>query len=147
MPKCKINGKSITVERGTTIIQAAAELGFDIPHFCYHPGLSVPANCRMCLVEVKGARKLLPALRRYRSERAGYKLFRKHGFETVGEALASELETINRFRAGRGDLCTIERDGVEACGLVCADGVRVKALGRGFDLYSLTDIKRAFRVI
>ncbi|MBH24175.1 MAG: ferredoxin [Myxococcales bacterium] len=61
MPKCKINGKSITVERGTTIIQAAAELGFDIPHFCYHPGLSVPANCRMCLVEVKGARKLLPA--------------------------------------------------------------------------------------
>ncbi|MEO1270591.1 MAG: 2Fe-2S iron-sulfur cluster-binding protein [Myxococcota bacterium] len=61
MPKCKINGKPITVERGTTIIQAAAELGFDVPHFCYHPGLSVPANCRMCLVEVKGARKLLPA--------------------------------------------------------------------------------------
>ena len=108
------------------------------------------SDCFMFAVdafEAETARKLLPALRRYRSERAGYKLFRKHGFETVGEALASELETINRFRAGRGDLCTIERDGVEACGLVCADGVRVKALGRGFDLYSLTDIKRAFGVI
>lgn len=61
MPKCTINGQTIEVERGTTVIQAAAELGFDIPHFCYHPALSVPANCRMCLVEVERARKLLPA--------------------------------------------------------------------------------------
>ncbi len=49
------------MDRGTTVLQAAAELGFDIPHFCYHPALSIPANCRMCLVEVERARTLLPA--------------------------------------------------------------------------------------
>lgn len=61
MPTAKINGQKVEVDRGTTVLQAAAELGFDIPHFCYHPALSIPANCRMCLVEVERARKLLPA--------------------------------------------------------------------------------------
>ncbi len=53
MPKCTINGQAIEVDRGVTVIQAAAELGFDVPHFCYHPALSVPANCRMCLIEIE----------------------------------------------------------------------------------------------
>src|SRR5690625_6570438 len=61
MPTAIINGKEVTVPRGTPIIRAAAQLGIDIPHFCYHPALSVPGNCRMCLVEVEGARKLEPA--------------------------------------------------------------------------------------
>ena len=61
MPTCTINGQKIEVDRGTTVLQAAAELGFDVPHFCYHPALSIPANCRMCLVEIEKARKLLPA--------------------------------------------------------------------------------------
>lgn len=61
MPNVTINGKQITVPRGTPILRAAAMLGFNIPHFCYHPALSAPANCRMCLVEVEKARKLEPA--------------------------------------------------------------------------------------
>lgn len=61
MPNAIINGKEVTVPRGTPIIRAAAQLGINIPHFCYHPALSQPANCRMCLVEVEGARKLEPA--------------------------------------------------------------------------------------
>lgn len=61
MPTAIINGKEVTVPRGTPIIRAAAQLGINIPHFCYHPALSAPANCRMCLVEVEGARKLEPA--------------------------------------------------------------------------------------
>lgn len=61
MPTALINGKEVTVPRGTPIIRAAAQLGINIPHFCYHPALSPPANCRMCLVEVEGARKLEPA--------------------------------------------------------------------------------------
>lgn len=61
MPTATINGKEITVPRGTPIIRAAAQLGIDIPHFCYHPALSAPANCRMCLIEIEGARKLEPA--------------------------------------------------------------------------------------
>lgn len=54
MPKLTINGMEIEVERGTSILQAAEQLGIEIPRFCYHDKLSVPANCRMCLVEVEG---------------------------------------------------------------------------------------------
>ena len=60
MPKVTVNGTEIEVEKGATILQAAAMAGFEVPHFCYHPALSRPANCRMCLVEVAGAPKLLP---------------------------------------------------------------------------------------
>ncbi|HBR68187.1 MAG TPA: NADH dehydrogenase (quinone) subunit G, partial [Rhodospirillaceae bacterium] len=54
MPKLTINGMEIEVERGTSILQAAEQLGIEIPRFCYHDKLSVPANCRMCLVQVEG---------------------------------------------------------------------------------------------
>ncbi len=54
MPKLTINGMEIEVEPGTSILQAAEQLGVEIPRFCYHDKLSVPANCRMCLVEVEG---------------------------------------------------------------------------------------------
>ncbi len=61
MANVTINGREIAVPKGTPIIRAAAMLGFNIPHFCYHPALSAPANCRMCLVEVERARKLEPS--------------------------------------------------------------------------------------
>ncbi len=61
MPVVTIDGKQIEVEGGTTILKAAEKLGIEIPIFCYHDGLSVAANCRMCLVEVKGAPKPMPA--------------------------------------------------------------------------------------
>ncbi len=54
MPKLTIDGMKIEVEPGTSILQAAEQLGIEIPRFCYHDRLSVPANCRMCLVEVEG---------------------------------------------------------------------------------------------
>ena len=54
MPKLTINAQEIEVEPATSIIQAAEQLGVEIPRFCYHDKLSVPANCRMCLVEVEG---------------------------------------------------------------------------------------------
>ena len=54
MPKLTINGIEIEVEKGTSILQAAEQLGVEIPRFCYHDKLSVPANCRMCLVQVEG---------------------------------------------------------------------------------------------
>lgn len=53
MPKLKINNVEIEVEKGTSILQACEMLGHEVPRFCYHDKLSVPANCRMCLVEVK----------------------------------------------------------------------------------------------
>lgn len=52
MPIFTIDGKKIEAEEGKTIIEAAYANGMDIPHFCWHPELSVAGNCRMCLVEV-----------------------------------------------------------------------------------------------
>ncbi len=52
MPKLTINDTEIEVAPGTSILQAAEQIGIEIPRFCYHDKLSVPANCRMCLVEV-----------------------------------------------------------------------------------------------
>src|SRR5256885_4990027 len=52
MPTIKIDGREIPFEQGETIIKAAHKAGIDIPHYCWHPGLSVAANCRMCLVEI-----------------------------------------------------------------------------------------------
>ncbi|MGI9306963.1 MAG: NADH-quinone oxidoreductase subunit NuoG [Gammaproteobacteria bacterium] len=57
----EINGKKTRAKEGATIMQVAADLGLYIPHFCYHPKLSVAANCRMCLVEVEKSPKPLPA--------------------------------------------------------------------------------------
>ena len=58
---CRINGIELSVPKGTRIIEAAEQAGIGIAHYCYHPGLSAPAMCRMCLVEVEGAPKLQPA--------------------------------------------------------------------------------------
>jgi NADH-quinone oxidoreductase subunit G len=58
MPKCSIDGKQLEVAPGTTVIQAALQLGIHIPHFCWHPDLPVDGNCRMCLVEVEKMPKL-----------------------------------------------------------------------------------------
>lgn len=56
-----INDKPYQLEEGLSIIQACENVGIKIPRFCYLKGLSIPANCRMCLVEVQGFRKLIPA--------------------------------------------------------------------------------------
>ena len=58
---CTIDGHEVTVPKGARIIEAAEQLGIGIVHYCYHPALSAPAMCRMCLVEVEGAPKLQPA--------------------------------------------------------------------------------------
>jgi len=61
MPTLTIDGQEITVDPGTTILQAAEQIGIEIPTFCYHPGLTIVANCRMCLVETNKSPKPLPA--------------------------------------------------------------------------------------
>jgi NADH-quinone oxidoreductase subunit G len=59
MPSFKLDGREIPFEPGDTIIRAAWRQGVEIPHYCWHPGLSVAANCRMCLVEVKSDRPMI----------------------------------------------------------------------------------------
>jgi len=58
MPKTLIiDGQTIEVEDGTTVLQACEQAGAEIPRFCYHERLSIAGNCRMCLVEVEGSPK------------------------------------------------------------------------------------------
>lgn len=58
MPSLTIDGRQVSVPDGTTVIQAAEQLGIFIPRYCYHPGLSIAGNCRICLVEVEQIHKL-----------------------------------------------------------------------------------------
>ena len=57
MPTLTIDGKEITVEPGTTVLQACEEAGIEVPRFCYHDRLSIAGNCRMCLVEMERSPK------------------------------------------------------------------------------------------
>jgi NADH-quinone oxidoreductase subunit G len=52
MPKLTVNGKEITVPDGTNLIEAAREAGVEVPHYCYHPGLSIAGQCRLCMVDI-----------------------------------------------------------------------------------------------
>jgi NADH-quinone oxidoreductase subunit G len=56
-----IDDRTIEANRGETVLQAAMRHGIEIPHFCYHPRLSIAGSCRICLVKVEGVQKLLPA--------------------------------------------------------------------------------------
>ncbi len=54
MPKITLNGKEVEFPAGQTVMLAARGQGIDIPHYCWHPALSVVGSCRMCQVEVHG---------------------------------------------------------------------------------------------
>lgn len=57
MPKLTIDGVAVEVPPNTTILQAAEQIGVEIPRFCYHDRLSIAGNCRMCLVDVEKSPK------------------------------------------------------------------------------------------
>ncbi|MDA1007884.1 MAG: 2Fe-2S iron-sulfur cluster-binding protein [Planctomycetota bacterium] len=52
MAHLTLNGKPCTFEKGQSILQVALDHGIEVPHYCFHPSLSVPGNCRICLAEV-----------------------------------------------------------------------------------------------
>jgi NADH-quinone oxidoreductase subunit G len=53
-----IDGRQISVPKGTSVLQAAIEAGIQVPYYCYHPGLSIDASCRVCLVKIEKMPKL-----------------------------------------------------------------------------------------
>jgi NADH-quinone oxidoreductase subunit G len=61
MVSLTIEGRPVSVPAGTSILEAAKQAGVLVPHYCYHPGLPVAGLCRMCLVEVEKAPKLVPS--------------------------------------------------------------------------------------
>lgn len=58
MSTFKLDGREIPFEPGDSVMRAAWRQGIEIPHYCWHPGLSVAANCRMCLVHITSGRQL-----------------------------------------------------------------------------------------
>src|SRR5262245_27151038 len=56
-----LDGKPVTVAKGTNVLEAAKLVGNDISAFCYHPGLSIAACCRQCLVAIEKNPKLQPS--------------------------------------------------------------------------------------
>ncbi|HET6252348.1 MAG TPA: 2Fe-2S iron-sulfur cluster-binding protein [Tepidisphaeraceae bacterium] len=61
MPKITVDGKTIDAKDKQMILQACNDSGIPVPQYCYHPGMSIPASCRICLVEVEGVPKLVPS--------------------------------------------------------------------------------------
>ncbi len=61
MPKCLIDGREVEFKPGENLIEIARRAGVEIPYFCYHPALSVVAQCRMCAIEVEKMPKLQTA--------------------------------------------------------------------------------------
>jgi NADP-reducing hydrogenase subunit HndD len=56
-----INGIAVSIEQGQTVLEAAKKLNIKIPTLCYHKDLCIAGNCRVCVVEQVGAKKLIPA--------------------------------------------------------------------------------------
>ena len=87
-----IDGKVTQVPKGTNIIEAAKTIGVDIPHYCYHPHLSIAGNCRMCQISVKGQPKMTIACNTPAAE--GMEVATHHTSKDVADAQAATLEFI-----------------------------------------------------
>ncbi len=86
--KYKLNGVEREAPEGQLVIDAAKDAGVEIPHYCYHPALGNPGNCRMCIVEVTGAPK--PQVSCRTGVREGLEV--KSDSEVAKRAQASALE-------------------------------------------------------
>ncbi|RKZ75194.1 MAG: NADH-quinone oxidoreductase subunit G [Gammaproteobacteria bacterium] len=93
MVTIEIDGKSYQAEAGQKLIDITDANGIDIPRFCYHKKLSVAANCRMCLVEVEKAPKLMPACAT--SVMDGMKVFTRSTKALVAQKAVMEFLLIN----------------------------------------------------
>ena len=51
--KLVIDGKSVEVPKGKTVLEAAIDHGRGVPYYCYHPGLGVDGSCRVCIVKIE----------------------------------------------------------------------------------------------
>ncbi|NGX16410.1 NADH-quinone oxidoreductase subunit NuoG [Wenzhouxiangella sp. XN24] len=89
----EVNGKALQAPRGKMIIEITDAEAVYVPRFCYHPKLSIAANCRMCLVEVEGAPKPLPACATPIME--GMKIHTRSGRAIAAQKATMEFLLIN----------------------------------------------------
>lgn len=92
MVNLTIDGKPVQVPKGTNLIEAAKTVGVEIPHYCYHPHLSVAGNCRMCQCSVKGQPKMTIACNTQAAE--GMEVATHESSKDVADAQAATLEFI-----------------------------------------------------
>ena len=93
MPKITVDGKTIEARDRQMILQACLDAGIAIPYYCYHPGLSIVASCRICLVEVEGIPKLVPACQT--PVREGMVVYTKSSKAIANEKAVMEYLLIN----------------------------------------------------
>ena len=89
----EVDGKPVEARPGQMIIEVTDEIGAYVPRFCYHDKLSVAANCRMCLVDIEGAPKPIPACAQPVSE--GMKVFTKSPRAIAAQKATMEFLLIN----------------------------------------------------
>ncbi len=90
MPKFILDGKEISFEAGETVIEAAWREGIEIPHYCWHPGLSIAANCRMCLVQVESGRQMAMPQLVFDEEKGEYVPATKSKLQPACQLVAAE---------------------------------------------------------
>lgn len=107
MPTFKLDGQDIAYQPGDTIIRAAWKAGVEIPHYCWHPGLSIAANCRMCLVELKSARPMALPVLKWDNEKNEYVEATKNKLQpacqieiTEGLEVESKSQAVKEAQAG-----------------------------------------------
>lgn len=87
-----IDDNEVKVPKGMNLIEAAKQVGIDVPHYCYHPNLTIAGNCRMCQVQVEGQPKLTIACNTGAAE--GMKVRTHVSSPAVAEAQRATLEFI-----------------------------------------------------
>jgi NADH-quinone oxidoreductase subunit G len=131
MPKLTIDGIEVEVEPGTSVLQACEQIGIEIPRFCYHERLSVPANCRMCLVEMEKAPKPVASCAMPCGE---------------GMVIKTDTELVHKARKGVMEFLLINHP--LDCP-ICDQGgecdLQDQAMGYGFDRSRFHENKRAVK--
>ncbi|TWB20730.1 NADH dehydrogenase subunit G [Nitrospirillum amazonense] len=131
MPKLTIDGIELEVAPGTSVLQACEQLGIEVPRFCYHEKLSVPANCRMCLVEMEKAPKPIASCAMPCGE---------------GMVIKTDTETVHKARKGVMEFLLINHP--LDCP-ICDQGgecdLQDQAVGYGFDRGRYGEEKRAVK--
>jgi NADH-quinone oxidoreductase subunit G len=89
----EVDGKPVEARRGQMVIEVTDNIGAYVPRFCYHEKLSIAANCRMCLVDIEGAPKPIPACAQPINE--GMKVFTKSPRAIAAQKATMEFLLIN----------------------------------------------------
>ncbi len=89
----EVDGKAVEAQKGQMLIEVTDRIGAYVPRFCYHPKLTVAANCRMCLVEVEKAPKPLPACATPVAD--GMKVFTRSPYAIAAQKATMEFLLIN----------------------------------------------------